>query len=184
MLCNKQQQERSPPLSPRPKPLSTVRELSKTQPFLGHFYIKIIILPRLARDKHRENSKKAPFLAPVYILKPIVLPRQARDKHREKSTQKERERDVCVFFSFCRSNRRHHRWPRPAESKRGHSGRDSHNSAVSHRRPAHRDHHLPRPPTGPRPSAGARMRVCFFVSNDYMKTKSRDQFCKDRLWTG
>jgi hypothetical protein len=96
-LCNKQQQERSPPLSPRPKPLSTVRELSKTQPFLGHFYIKMIILPRLARDKHRENSKKAPFLAPVYILKLIVLPRQARDKHREKSTQKERERETCAF---------------------------------------------------------------------------------------
>jgi hypothetical protein len=29
--------------------------------FLRHLYIKIIILPRQARDKHRENSKKVPF---------------------------------------------------------------------------------------------------------------------------
>jgi hypothetical protein len=29
--------------------------------FLRHLYIKIITLPRQARDKHRENSKKVPF---------------------------------------------------------------------------------------------------------------------------
>ena len=29
--------------------------------FLRHLYIKCIILPRQARDKHRENSKKVPF---------------------------------------------------------------------------------------------------------------------------
>ena len=29
---------------------------------LSHFYIKMIILPRQARDKHRENSKKCRFL--------------------------------------------------------------------------------------------------------------------------
>ena len=29
-----------------------------------HLYIKVIILPRQARDKHRENSKKMPFFAP------------------------------------------------------------------------------------------------------------------------
>jgi hypothetical protein len=29
--------------------------------FLSHLYIKINILPRQARDKHRENSKKVPF---------------------------------------------------------------------------------------------------------------------------
>jgi hypothetical protein len=28
---------------------------------LSHLYIKCIILPRQARDKHRENSKKVPF---------------------------------------------------------------------------------------------------------------------------
>jgi hypothetical protein len=33
------------------------RRLRKTA-FLSHFYIKTIILPRQARDKHRENSKK------------------------------------------------------------------------------------------------------------------------------
>jgi hypothetical protein len=41
--------------------------------FLRHFILKTIVLPRQARDKHREA---------------IVLPRRARDKHRE-STQKE-----------------------------------------------------------------------------------------------
>jgi hypothetical protein len=30
--------------------------------FLSHLYIKCIILPRQARDKHRENSKKGRFL--------------------------------------------------------------------------------------------------------------------------
>jgi hypothetical protein len=30
--------------------------------FLSHLYIKTIILPRQARDKHRENSKKAAVL--------------------------------------------------------------------------------------------------------------------------
>ena len=29
--------------------------------FLRHFCIKVIILPRQARDRHRENSKKMPF---------------------------------------------------------------------------------------------------------------------------
>jgi arylsulfatase A-like enzyme len=29
--------------------------------FLSHLFIKCIILPRQARDKHRENSKKVPF---------------------------------------------------------------------------------------------------------------------------
>jgi hypothetical protein len=28
---------------------------------LSHLYIKCIILPRQARDEHRENSKKVPF---------------------------------------------------------------------------------------------------------------------------
>jgi hypothetical protein len=37
--------------------------------FLSHLYIKCIILPRQARDKRRENSKKARFVegnAPLY----------------------------------------------------------------------------------------------------------------------
>jgi hypothetical protein len=33
--------------------------------FLRHLYIKVIFLPRQARDKHRENSKKARFVAEV-----------------------------------------------------------------------------------------------------------------------
>jgi hypothetical protein len=35
----------------------------KTQTgFLSHLYIKCIVLPRQARDKHRENSKKPRFV--------------------------------------------------------------------------------------------------------------------------
>ena len=74
---------------------------------------KTAILPRQARDKHREYSKNGPVLAgrcsgsrrldvgqnansarpggygnalfgrPLFMLKMIVLPRQARDEHRE-----------------------------------------------------------------------------------------------------
>eukprot|EP01046_Picozoa_sp_COSAG06_P072599 COSAG06_NODE_21311_length_761_cov_1.480363_1_plen_153_part_00 len=35
--------------------------------FLHHFYIKTIILPRQARDKHKENSKKMAF--PIQTLR-------------------------------------------------------------------------------------------------------------------
>jgi hypothetical protein len=39
--------------------------------FLRHLYIKTNILPRQARDKHRENSKKMPFFAGLdYPLHP------------------------------------------------------------------------------------------------------------------
>ena len=31
--------------------------------FLSHLYIKMMILPRQARDKHRENSKKEAVLS-------------------------------------------------------------------------------------------------------------------------
>jgi hypothetical protein len=34
---------------------------SEKTAFWGHLYIKCIILPRQARDKHRENSKTMPF---------------------------------------------------------------------------------------------------------------------------
>jgi hypothetical protein len=37
--------------------------------FLSHFYIKTMILPRQARDKHRENSTKIErFFGPTQIL--------------------------------------------------------------------------------------------------------------------
>jgi hypothetical protein len=53
--------------------------------FLSHLYIKCIILPRQARDKHRENSKKVPFslsndrfrtdfaAAGVFVAAPIII---------------------------------------------------------------------------------------------------------------
>ena len=85
--------------------------------FLSHLHIKCIILPRQARDKHRENSKKWPFSAgrpgPPRLRQAappedqvrkrifcaailtqtdhVTLPRQARDEHRE-STQKRKIR--------------------------------------------------------------------------------------------
>jgi hypothetical protein len=36
-------------------------EPARKRHFLSHLYIKINILPRQARDEHRENSKKVPF---------------------------------------------------------------------------------------------------------------------------
>jgi hypothetical protein len=36
--------------------------MGKKTGFLSHLYLKMMILPRQARDKHRENSKKARFL--------------------------------------------------------------------------------------------------------------------------
>ena len=43
---------------------STAMRWEKTG-FLSHLYIKVIILPRQARDNHRENSKKARFVEGV-----------------------------------------------------------------------------------------------------------------------
>ena len=40
--------------------------------FLSTFYIKVIILPRQARDKHRKNSKKVPFSSSASSSKPQV----------------------------------------------------------------------------------------------------------------
>ena len=39
----------------------TYRAIGKKTGFLSYLYIKVIFLPRQARDKHRENSKKARF---------------------------------------------------------------------------------------------------------------------------
>jgi hypothetical protein len=38
-------------------PIPNARQVRKRH-FLSHLYIKVIILPRQARDKHRETSKK------------------------------------------------------------------------------------------------------------------------------
>ena len=83
---------------------------AKNAPLLSTFYIKVIGLPRQARDKHRENSKRvaffagyaprlrwqpvrprryrknAPFLGPFLrplCINAILLPRQAQDKQKE-----------------------------------------------------------------------------------------------------
>jgi hypothetical protein len=55
-----------------------IQLLRKTNLFLSHLYIKTIILPRQAQDKHRENSKKdavfrtVPVAAAHFII-PIVI---------------------------------------------------------------------------------------------------------------
>ena len=41
----------------------TARDRGDKTVFLSHLYIKMMILPRQARDKHRENSKKDRFVA-------------------------------------------------------------------------------------------------------------------------
>jgi hypothetical protein len=51
---------------------SSLTSLQKTA-FLSHLYIKTIILPRQARDKHRENTqKKMPFSAPAVAFFALV----------------------------------------------------------------------------------------------------------------
>jgi hypothetical protein len=93
--------------------------------------MKCMILPRQARDKHRENTqkrvafspkqlfkavfpmhtdqvKKRHFLSHLYI-KVIILPRHAPDKHRENSkksavfVQKKLD-DLLDFFGVQRNN--------------------------------------------------------------------------------
>ena len=71
---------------------------------LSSLYVKLMILPRQARDKHRKSTQKEmccltghsnasrqafSFCDAILYLKTIILPRQARDEHRE-STQKRR----------------------------------------------------------------------------------------------
>ena len=47
---------------------SRMRSQARKRHFLSHLYIKINILPRQARDEHRENSKKGPFfLRPCHL---------------------------------------------------------------------------------------------------------------------
>ena len=70
---------------------------------LSSLYVKLMILPRQARDKHRKSTQKEmccltghsnasrqafSFCDAILYLKTIIYPRQARDEHRE-STQKE-----------------------------------------------------------------------------------------------
>jgi hypothetical protein len=53
---------------------SPLRRLRKTA-FLSHLYIKTNILPRQARDKHRESTqKKMPFLAPSAVTSATCPP--------------------------------------------------------------------------------------------------------------
>jgi hypothetical protein len=58
----------TPPPSPHRKASAVAPDAAmtslcrcETTAFLSHLYIKVIILPRQARDKHRENSPEGPF---------------------------------------------------------------------------------------------------------------------------
>jgi hypothetical protein len=53
--------------------------------FLRHLYIKINILPRQARDNHRENSKKVPFSLSSHSIKSWVATTHASQ---EKTTMR------------------------------------------------------------------------------------------------
>ena len=48
--------------------------------FLRYLYIKVIFLPRQARDKHRENSKKGRFLAASRRSTPTLSWRQENEE--------------------------------------------------------------------------------------------------------
>ena len=49
-------------------PASFAGQVVRKRHFLSHLYIKCIILPRQARDEHRENSKKVPFSQGIRVL--------------------------------------------------------------------------------------------------------------------
>jgi hypothetical protein len=62
--------------------------------FLSHLYIKCIILPRQARDKHRENSKKVPFSQVAAIReRPVVAAAKGRPE-RDRRRMREADRGV------------------------------------------------------------------------------------------
>jgi hypothetical protein len=82
---------------------SRQRSMARKRHFLSHLYIKINILPRQARDKHRENSKKS-----------AVFPGMVRRIERVRSYKEEQVRrmeaglkDRCaaettvLFFQSC-----------------------------------------------------------------------------------
>jgi hypothetical protein len=50
---------------------------------LSHLYIKCIILPRQARDKHRESSKKCRFLAGIIVEVMLEIKIQAAKREAE-----------------------------------------------------------------------------------------------------
>jgi hypothetical protein len=69
----------------------------KKRPLLSHLYLKVIFLPRQARDKHRENSKKAVLLQDAYCLLSVAadvrvtqivnFPTRGGAKHKHKKSR-------------------------------------------------------------------------------------------------
>jgi hypothetical protein len=46
--------------------------------FLSHLYINVIFLPRQARDKHRENSKKKPVFSQSFLTPSLFIYTETR----------------------------------------------------------------------------------------------------------
>jgi hypothetical protein len=53
----------------------------KTAGCLSHFYIKVIFLPRQARDKHRESTRKEPVFSQIREVLPEIKKEVARPIH-------------------------------------------------------------------------------------------------------
>jgi hypothetical protein len=60
--------------------------------FLSHLYLKVNILPRQARDKHRENFKKSLF---SHSIRPRPPQRHRGEREREEETP------LSPSFQFC-----------------------------------------------------------------------------------
>jgi len=73
------------------------RPVSKTV-FLRQFYLKTIVLPRQARDKHRENSKRDRFSSGRCVLSPAFGLKKQIGRRKQKRKEKKRKEKHCVFM--------------------------------------------------------------------------------------
>jgi hypothetical protein len=131
----------------------------------------MIILPRQARNKHRENSKKGRvstgracplrrggaknaslFAMPFYTTEAIIVPSRARDKHRINS-QKRRvfsQLDRHYVYQFCSPTRcaiqtvRAHAHAAAPEGREENTHTHTHCLFCASRACCHESDHLPR----------------------------------------
>ena len=90
---------RPAPAPPPPQIIMQPAPAVRKRHFLSHLYIKCIILPRQARDEHRENSKKVPFSLSLLRCRP----RWWRDSWMTHASAG----CVTAFFPVMRSLKRH-----------------------------------------------------------------------------
>jgi hypothetical protein len=72
-----------------------VLEWSEKRHFLRHLYIKTIFLPRQARDKHRENSKRVMRFSQEYV------PRHALLRYLGAEVQEDKTRPETCLVLYC-----------------------------------------------------------------------------------